>query len=65
MALIGKLVGHVEIKSTGMHSPNDIAPICPDKLQSCDLLAGQRGVPGSTFVGTIPKVPILSIEPVS
>ncbi|TLM35209.1 hypothetical protein FEC37_18650 [Acinetobacter baumannii] len=57
MALIGKVVGCVEISSGGKvlhdllrHKPNDISTISPGKVHACDLLSGRRGAVGATIV---------------
>ncbi|PWA63983.1 START-like domain, Major latex protein domain protein [Artemisia annua] len=57
MALIGKVIGCVEISSGGKvlhdllrHKPNDISTISPGKVHACDLLSGRRGAVGSTIV---------------
>ncbi|KAJ9554236.1 hypothetical protein OSB04_018281 [Centaurea solstitialis] len=56
MALVGKLIAHVEMNSGGKvlhdllrHKPHDVASICPDKVHACDLVSGQRGAVGSTI----------------
>ncbi|KAF5777282.1 putative Bet v I/Major latex protein [Helianthus annuus] len=57
MALIGTIIGKVEINSGAKvlhdlyrHTPDDISSICPDKIHSCDLLSGTRGAVGSTII---------------
>ncbi|KAF5777280.1 putative Bet v I/Major latex protein [Helianthus annuus] len=57
MALIGTLIGKIEISSGGKvlhdllrHSANDISSICPSKVHACNLLSGRRGDVGSTIV---------------
>ncbi|KAI3696272.1 hypothetical protein L1987_79284 [Smallanthus sonchifolius] len=58
MALTGKLIGSVEIRSGAKvlhdilrYAPNDISFIAPDKqVHTCNLLSGNTGVVGSTIV---------------
>ncbi|KAL7590501.1 hypothetical protein Lser_V15G37233 [Lactuca serriola] len=56
MAQTVNLIGQVEITSGGdvLHDllrfkPNDIPPMCSNKMYRCDLLSGQRGDVGSTI----------------
>ncbi|KAK4423442.1 Kirola [Sesamum alatum] len=59
MSLNGKLVSHTSIKSDGdrlfdlfSYKLSDIANICPEKIQSVDLVAGQWGAVGSVVLWT-------------
>ncbi|KAJ9549252.1 hypothetical protein OSB04_021795 [Centaurea solstitialis] len=56
MAITGKLVREFDIKGGGnfLHhifkqKANEIATISPNKVQSCDLVSGQWGAPGSVI----------------
>ncbi|KAI3517057.1 hypothetical protein L1887_16264 [Cichorium endivia] len=57
MALIGKVIGYVEISTSGKllydllwHKPHDCSSICPEKVHGCDLESGERGAVGSTIM---------------
>ncbi|PWA90187.1 Bet v I domain-containing protein [Artemisia annua] len=57
MALTGQLVKKVDISCRGhlvheiyKHKPNDVSILAPDKVQGCDLISGEWGVPGSVIL---------------
>ncbi|KAJ0646677.1 putative Bet v I/Major latex protein [Helianthus annuus] len=54
MALLGKLIGYVEISKSGdifhdiiRHNPHEMVAIAPEKVHDCELHEGERGVVGS------------------